>query len=298
MANVLDDLQLTLGEPVDYAVTPPPVGDNWSLWSGEYPPGITADYYVTKLEGTPTEAGEWALTLQPTGGYGDPVGDPYDWTIRVAGPVEVIAPPAAQSTEDGYILPEVEGVEWWVNDEPTPPGSYSVLPVEEIRTVTILPKPLEGYEFDPPADPLVLTFEPAPDPEPDPEPTPEPAPEWPDPDVQPDDGPLGVVLDAAAARITKTLRWAGEERTAAAREAYEIVLLTAWGYTRGRGFGDALVPVYPIGRVIDMAAIRLANNPEQLQRWQISGDSETLTAFQGFTLAERHVLDRYRRRSA
>lgn len=292
MANVLDDLQLTLGEPVDYEVTPPPVGEKWSLWGGEYPPGITADYNVTKLEGTPTEIGEWSLTLQPVDGYGNEEGSPFSWTIRVAGPVEVIAPPAAQSTEDGYILPEAEGVEWWVNDEPAEPGSYSILPVEETRTVTILPKALEGYEFDPPADPLVLTFEP------DLEPDPEPDPEWPDPDVHPDDGPLGVVLDAAAARITKTLRWTGEERTAAAREAYEIVLLTAWGYTRGRGFGDALVPVYPIGRVIDMAAIRLANNPEQLQRWQISGDSETLTAFQGFTLAERHVLDRYRRRSA
>lgn len=294
MANVLEDLRLTLGEPVDYAVTPPPVGDNWTRWGGEYPPGITAGYYVTKLEGTPTEVGAWTVTLMPVNSYGDEAGDSFSWTIRVAGAVEVIAPPAAQSTEDGYILPEVEGVEWWVNDEPAEPGTYTILPVEETRTVTILPKALEGYELDPPAEPLVLTFEPEPDPEPDPEPTPE----WPDPEVQPDDGPLGVVLDAAAARITKTLRWTGEERTAAAREAYEIVLLTAWGYTRGRGFGDALVPVYPIGRVIDMAAIRLANNPEQLQRWQISGDSETLTAFQGFTLAERHVLDRYRRRSA
>ena len=287
----LEDLQIPLGEPLDYDVPAPPVGENWALWGGTWPPGITADYYVSALQGTPTEVGVWTVSMQPVGGYGDPVGEPVDWTITVVGPAQVIEPPAPVITDTGYTLPEVEGVEWSVNGQPAEPGTYEPDTSAGPVTVAIVAEPAEGYEFDPPAEVVTATFEPAPGPDPDPDPDPDPS--WPDPEPAPE-----AVIVAGGDRLAASLRWTSEADRAAARDAYETVLLVAWGYTRGRGFTEALEPTYPIGRVVAMAAARLAVNPEQLDRWQVSGDSETLNAFQGFTLAERHVLDRYRRRFA
>lgn len=286
----LEDLQIPLGEPLDYDVPAPPAGaDSWAKWAGNWPPGITADIYVSHLEGTPTEAGAWTVTLQPVNIYGDPDGDPVEWTITVVGPAQVIEPPAPVITDTGYTLPEVEGVEWSVNGQPAEPGTYEPDTSAGPVTVAIVAEPAEGYEFDPPAEVVTATFEPAPDP--DPEPAPDQS--WPDPEPAPE-----AVIVAGGDRLAASLRWTSEADLAAARDAYETVLLVAWGYTRGRGFTEALQPTYPIGRVVAMAAARLAVNPEQLDRWQVSGDSETLNAFQGFTLAERHVLDRYRRRFA
>lgn len=244
----------------------------------------------------------------PPAGYADGgMGEGYSWAGDAFESVTLIddgrpdptmiEPPDVVITDTGYTLPEVEGVEWSVNGEPAEPGTFEPDTSAGPVTVEILAMPAEGYEFDPPAVAVTATFEPAPEPDPEPDPEPEPEPDpgaaWPDPEPAPE-----AVIAAGGDRLAASLRWTSEADLAAARDAYETVLLVAWGYTRGRGFTEALEPTYPIGRVVAMAAARLAVNPEQLDRWQVSGDSETLNAFQGFTLAERHVLDRYRRRFA
>ena len=198
----------------------------------------------------------------------------------------VITPPSAEFSDNPpqFMLPEVTGVIWIVNGETYEPGAYQVEPTKDGVTVKIVPVEEFGYEFDPPAEEQEYTWYAA----------------DPDPDPDPDDGSSIIpqqVIERGGQRVADALGWT-EDRLDEARAAYETTLLIAWAYTRGVGFTDDLVPEYPISRAAELAACRLAPNPEQLTRWQLGSDSETMPGFSGFTLAERHVLDRYRVRWA
>ncbi len=77
-----------------------------------------------------------------------------------------------------------------------------------------------------------------------------------------------------------------------------IVTALAKGYTRGRGFTGA-TPTQDIAAVIVTAAARLAANTGQLPVDETAGPfSRSLrAAFQGWTLAEQIILNRYRVRA-
>lgn len=74
------------------------------------------------------------------------------------------------------------------------------------------------------------------------------------------------------------------------------VTLIVNAYTRGNGF-SAGTPNDDLAAVIVSAAARLAVNPDQNAREQIGDYQVTPATFQGFTLPETMVLNRYRRRA-
>ena len=74
------------------------------------------------------------------------------------------------------------------------------------------------------------------------------------------------------------------------------VTLLARGYTRGVGFTSGQ-PNEEIGAVITMATARLAAHPEQIPVW-IGSTHWPAGGFNGWTLAELYVLNRYRKRGA
>jgi len=75
------------------------------------------------------------------------------------------------------------------------------------------------------------------------------------------------------------------------------LLNLARAYTRGAGFDSFGEPNAEIESVVMLAAARLATNPAQVE--SESADSYSVRGgFQGWTLAERLVLDNYRRKLA
>ena len=300
------EIQLEPGVAVVAPVpAPPKAGHAWTAESSAaWPPGIApkpSRLMVQRLEGTPTTAGVYTVTLTEADTYGEPSGYTEVLTITVAAPAEVIPAPAAEGTEDGYMLPDVPGVRWLVNGEETPPGSYSVQPVTEETTVTIIPEALAGYEFDADPEPLVLTFTPAPDPDPDPEDPEDPE----DPDewlhLLDEDPERALVASTLAPRA---LRHAGMDPDAAPAPAAAMaeghlatVLEYVKGYTRGRGF-HGYVPERPLQAVIVAATGRLVTNPEQVTYYSTGDYSERPATLTGWTLAELQVLRRYRRVTA
>lgn len=254
----------------------------------------------TSIAGTPAIPGAYTVPLVGTNTYGDETGQNDTLTVIVQGPTEVIPAPAAEGTEDGYMLPEVPGVRWLVNGEETPPGSYSVQPVTEETTVTILPEALAGYVFDAEPEPLVLTFAPAPE-DPDPE----------DPEDPEDPGEWLHLLDedpqralVASTLAPRALRHAGMDPDTAPAPAAAMaeghlatVLEYVKGYTRGRGF-HGYVPERPLQAVIVAATGRLVTNPEQVTYYSTGDYSERPATLTGWTLAELQVLRRYRRVTA
>lgn len=199
--------------------------------------------------------------------------------------VIVIAPPVAQFSEDPpqFELPNTTGVDWLVNNEPYSPGAYQVDPSEEDVTVKIIPVAQFGYAFDPEPVEQEYTWQAA-APDPDPDPDPDAGWEW------PDEPTTGGKL------VARWLKWDSPEQQRECSLYYEVVRSFVWGYTRGHGFDDdGLVPAKPLERVIVAAGARLAYNPEYVSRWTVSQESETMSVFQGFNLAERAILNRYRR---
>jgi hypothetical protein len=77
-----------------------------------------------------------------------------------------------------------------------------------------------------------------------------------------------------------------------------VVRAMARAYTRGRGF-DGETPTEEIAAVITAAAARLTANPAQIPVDNTTGPfSQSIRgAFQGWTLAEQIVLNRYRVRA-
>lgn len=67
------------------------------------------------------------------------------------------------------------------------------------------------------------------------------------------------------------------------------------GWTRGRGFTPD--PADDLAAVIVTATARLLSNPAQYRREEIDGYS-VAGGFDGFTLPETLILNRYRRRAA
>lgn len=257
-------------------------------------------FNCTSITGTPTEAGTYTVPLVGKDGYSNETGQDDTLTLIVQGPTETIPVPAAVGTEDGYTLPDAPGVRWLVNGEETPPGSYSVQPVTEETTVTIIPEALAGYVFDAEPEPLVLTFTPAPDPDPDPDPE--------DPE-DPEDWLHLLDEDPERALVASTLtpralRHAGTDPDAAPAPAVAMaeghlatVLEYVKGYTRGRGF-HGYIPERPLQAVIVAATGRLVTNPEQVTYYSTGDYSERPATLTGWTLAELQVLRRYRRVTA
>lgn len=331
----MTDIAMTVGVPVVATVTPPPSGVTWAAPATTAVPGVSwkpSRTNALRLEGTPTTAGTWTVTLTGDDGFGDS-GDSQTVNVTVTEPVQTIPAPAAQGTEDGYTLPEVEGVRWLVNGSEAAPGTYSVQPVTEQTTVTIIPEALDGWTFDPAAEPLVLVFDPAPDPDPDPDPDPEPEPEPPAPSPGPRDpldypGPGGPTpapeapdedTEAAWARLMdddpqalfvatklaeRIIRHAGRDvaeldpvEVLTARDHAMTVLEYVKGYTRDRGF-IGYAPHRSLQAVIVAAGARLFVNPEQLTYYSTGDYSERPATMTGWTAAELGVLRRFRKRYA
>ncbi|MBZ4498035.1 hypothetical protein [Dermacoccus sp. Tok2021] len=83
-----------------------------------------------------------------------------------------------------------------------------------------------------------------------------------------------------------------EQFVALAGQSVTIVTAMARAYTRDAGFTGA-VPNDEIAAVITTATARLVANPEQLR---VTVGGVQTDGFQGWTLAELFVLNRYRRR--
>ncbi len=315
-----------VGTPVVVNLAPIlPSGAGAFTVTGTLPAGITAKSSAssaTTLTGTATTEGDYPLTLQGTDpDYGENVGPALALTLRVAGPAVTIPVPAAQGTEDGYTLPEAEGVIWSVDGVDTEPGTYSVQPVTEPTTVTITPRAADGYTFEAEPEPLVLTFTPAPDPDPDPEPGPWepparpegdypgpwPAPAGPEPTPEDeqtwtalmDDDPQALFV--AGKLSERIIRHAGMDvadldpaEVLTARDHAMTVLEYVKGYTRDRGF-VGYVPHRSLQAVIVAAGARLFVNPEQMTYYSTGDYSERPATMTGWTSAEVAVLRRFRK---
>lgn len=89
------------------------------------------------------------------------------------------------------------------------------------------------------------------------------------------------------------------ETLALARQHVRVVTTFVRAYTRGKGF-DKLsgTPGIDIEDVIVSAAARYLVNPQQLSRQTLGNQSVSYAALEGFTLAEKAVLNQYRRRAS
>src|SRR5699024_3737826 len=85
------------------------------------------------------------------------------------------------------------------------------------------------------------------------------------------------------------------ELVALAGEHVQIITAMARAYTRGGGFTELDGPADDVAAVITTATARLLANPEQIV--QSVGGTRVGEGFQGWSLAETFVLNRYRRRS-
>ncbi|POX82194.1 hypothetical protein C3477_23875 [Mycobacterium kansasii] len=81
--------------------------------------------------------------------------------------------------------------------------------------------------------------------------------------------------------------------------AIPVITAMAKSYTRGRGFADDGTPNDEIAAVITTAAARLASNTRQTNGSTTTPDItvDKRTYFDGWTLAEQFVLNRYRVRA-
>ena len=232
----------------------------------------------------------------PPTGYADgTMGELYSWQGTpfesisliddgIVGPTVIVPPVATFSDEPPeYTLPETTGAAWLVNSQPAEPGTYTVEPTESGVTVSVIPEPQDGYVFEPEPELQQHTWTLDPDPDPDPDPD-----NWAWPEEPTPGGRL----------VARWLKWDTADELLQASFHYEVARAFVWGYTRGRGFDDQMEPAAPLQRVIVSGAARLAYNPENVSRWQVSSESEVLTVFNGFNLAEQAILNRYRKRWA
>ena len=98
------------------------------------------------------------------------------------------------------------------------------------------------------------------------------------PEVEPDD--VGEVLEGNATLVVP------------------LITTMAKAYTRSNGF-TGNVPNEEIAAVITTAAARFVSNPAQVSRSQTAGPfaNDTRGFFNGWSLAEQFVLNRYRTRA-
>lgn len=222
-------------------------------------------------------AGEWFVSLgkkDPYGGFKDLI----HWTISAVFSEVSIVPPEPTITDTYYTLPDTEGVMWEVNGDTVAAGTYPVTPTDSDVTVTILAVAGEGYVFDPPAEPVTHT--------------------WKAPTGTDENWAWPEEITAGGKLVARWLKWDTEQQQLECSLYYDTVRAYVWAYTRGNGFDDHMEPAMPLQRVIVSAAARLSYNPEYVNRWQVSQESEVMSVFNGFNLAEQAILNRYRRRWA
>lgn len=119
-----------------------------------------------------------------------------------------------------------------------------------------------------------------------PEPEPEPPVEEPDPEPVPDTPGKRIADFLGQGDNPDVVELAGEHVT--------IITAMARAYTRGGGFTDG-APNEEVDAVITTATARLVANPEQID-YSIGG-TRIGRGFQGWSLGETAVLNRYRRRA-
>ena len=294
MVSHIGDVTITAGESFtlsnwdvwttfpDYAG--PEVGEWYEFrtnWAG-YPPGSTFATGANDPGGKGWERiltcpdvaeGNYTITMGELDKYGD-FTPAVEIGLAATVPEEKIEPPAPVFGDIAYTLPADDRWTWLVDGEPAAAGTYPVTVGADPVTITVQPVAADGYVFDPPAEPISHTWEPADD-----------SGGWDWPNEPTPGGKL----------IARWLKWDSEQQQRECSLYYEVVRSFVWGYTRGRGFDDDMVPAKPLERVIVAAGARLAYNPEYVTRWQVSQESETMSVFQGFNLAEQAILNRYRR---
>ena len=197
--------------------------------------------------------------------------------------VEALPPEWIDNATEGggtWTTPEIEGVTYTPATGVAEPG----------ETVTVTATALEGYAITG-ATEWTHSYPVAPEPEPDPEPEPGDGDPVPSPE-----------LSNVAANVAKLLgiEQRDTELFSVVTSSAEIVTMMVYGYTRGRGFtvidGVATPVQADLIAVITAATSRLAANPSGL-RYR-AGTETVSDAFNGWTLAERYILDRYRKRWA
>lgn len=133
------------------------------------------------------------------------------------------------------------------------------------------PAPGQKVNFD-------VTVEPAPAPEPGTEP-------------EPGTAPL-VASVLAFLGLPENL-----ETVALATQHVRVVTTFVRNYVRGNGFTET-GPNADLEDVVVSAAARYVVNPQQLTRQNLGNQAVGYASLEGFTLAEKAVLHRYRRRTA
>ena len=115
-------------------------------------------------------------------------------------------------------------------------------------------------------------------------------------------GGTGVGGSLAAKKVAAFLGQPSDPAViAVADQVVPVITAMVKAYTRDQGFtvpgvGTELLPNAELSAVITSASARLVANPEQLP--YDSGSVALRGAFQGWTLAEQYVLNRYRKRAA
>lgn len=233
------------------------------------PPGTTFD--SEGLNGTPTTAGDYVLTMAERNSRGSIVNN-FVGTLTIAPPPATEVTPAAPTfTEDEYVIPETTGVAYQVNGTPTDAGTY---PAASSSTVTVTATAEEGY---------VIVGESS----------------WTHtyPDADPSEE-VPEIIDTLAPAVAAFVGRPGDTTTEGqAGAALLVVLDFVRAYTRGNGF-TGYRPEYPLRSVLISATARLVTNPEQVRQYQIADYSESPAVLNGYTLAELGLLRRYRRTQA
>jgi len=116
----------------------------------------------------------------------------------------------------------------------------------------------------------------------------------PEPEPEPEPGP-GVTTEQLVNNVRAMVGLGEGEDTDQLTQAVLTARLLVSAYTRGRGVTDEGVAP-PLGAVVALAAMRLYANPTQLDNF--IGSVGYRQGFTGWTLAERAVLNGYRRVSA
>lgn len=253
------------------------------------PPGLeyVTAYQVARLEGTPTEAGEFPVVVN----HADDDGYPGTTTVTVT-----VAPGSGGGGDDGpgtasativegelveLELAVVLGIDRELVDatvEPIPAGLSHTGGGKLVgRPTAVGEVVVELLEFGELVGTVELLVLPA--------------------GSQATDDPWAVWDDLAASlapRVAAMVGLHGDEDTIeTAKAQLPIVAEYVRGYTRGRGFVKSS-PAGPLLAVIVSATARLATNPEQLTVFTTGDYSERPARLAGWTLAEIGVLHRYR----
>ena len=285
-------LEAVVGEPVVLDLMPflEPYASTTGTPTG-LPPGLefVGGYNKAQLEGTPTEAGTFEITVSWEDGDGYP--KTTDVTIEVTGGSggggDDDEPGTASATAVvGELveldLPAVLGISRDlvepVTVEPVPAGlthnGAGVLVGRPTLEGEVVVELREDSELVGTVEVLVL----------------------PEGSSATDD-PWAVWDDLAASlapRVAAMVGLQGDDETVeTAKAQLPIVSEYVRGYTRGRGF-DGSAPAGPLMAVIVSATARLATNPEQLTVFTTGDYSERPARLAGWTLAEIGVLHRYR----